>query len=338
MKFFLSNLRFHIVFHRLDLKYTWAISRNATDFKVNGFVIISDGTYTGVGEAAPNVRYGESVEKFQKVFDSLELSGFHALLELAEYLKKQNIPNALRFGIESAWLHYICAKENKSVSSFFGLPEPSMHVTSYTVPIMPINDLANYFSTYALGRFRLIKLKVNQDNMLDFVKEARKYTSARFIVDANEAYSNPDILLGDLKKLASQNIEFIEQPFPATYFEEYKYLKNKSPFSVFADESITDEADFDYLAESFHGINVKLMKAGGYLNAIRLLKEARKRGLKTMIGCMVETGLGISSGLHLASLAHYLDLDSFLFLKKDPYPLVVEKDGLLFLDNKQRPV
>ncbi|HAR20836.1 MAG TPA: dipeptide epimerase [Cytophagales bacterium] len=334
----MSNPTFHIAFHRLDLKYTWAISRNATDFKLNGFVTVSDGTYTGIGEAAPNVRYGETPESFQTWFDSLTLLGIQNLEELAQTLKAQNVPNALRFGIESAWVHYVCAKENTTVARFFGLSEPTLHQTSFTVPIMPIGDLAQYFATYQLGRFQFIKLKVNRDNLVDFVRESRKHTLAPIIVDANEAYTNPDILLGDLKKLSDQNIEFIEQPFPAACFEEYRYLKNKSPFPVFADESITDEADFDYLAESFHGINVKLMKAGGYLNAIHLLKEARKRGLKTMIGCMVETGLGISSGLHLASLAHYLDLDSFLFLKNDLYPLVSEMDGKLFLDNKQRPV
>ena len=79
----------------------------------------------------------------------------------------------------------------------------------------------------------------------------------------------------------------------------------------------------------FDGINVKLMKAGGYLNALRLLKEAKAAGMKTMIGCMVETTLAISSGLNLCSLADYADLDSFLVVKNEPYKLAKEENGIL---------
>src|SRR5438552_5603192 len=104
--------------------------------------------------------------------------------------------------------------------------------------------------------------------------------------------------------------------------DESLYLKKYSPFTLFADESITTEADFSLLRKMFDGINMKLMKAGGYLNGIRLLKEAKKAGMKTMIGCMVETTLGISSGMNLCSLADYTDLDSFLLLKNEPFDLI----------------
>jgi L-Ala-D/L-Glu epimerase len=203
-------------------------------------------------------------------------------------------------------------------------------------PIMSPEKLADYFGQYRPQRFKYIKLKVNHENLVDFVKEVRRLCANPLMIDANEAYLEPDQLLMDLEKVGERSIEFIEQPFPSGFVTEYQYLKPKSPFPVFADESVTDEADFEILATCFHGINVKLMKAGGYLNGIRLLQEARTRGLKTMIGCMVETGLGISSGLQLASLSDYLDLDSFLILKEDLYPFVGEKGGMLFLADKHK--
>jgi len=132
-----------------------------------------------------------------------------------------------------------------------------------------------------------------------------------------------------LLKLKKMKIEFIEQPMPATMTDESAYLKKYSPFPLFADESVTDEAEFGHLKKMFDGINVKLMKAGGYLNALRLLKEAKANGMKTMIGCMVETTLAISSGLHLCSLADYADLDSFLVVKNEPFNLVKEEKGML---------
>lgn len=326
-----TGLKWTIRFHRLDLKYTWAISRNATDFKINAFVTVTDGTHTGIGEAAPNVRYGESPELFEKTFAELNLQGFENLGGLASHLKQQQIPNSLRFAIESAYVHYCCAKEKKSVSEYFGLATPGIRDTSYTIPIMPIEKLADYFKQYNPERFKYIKLKVNGENLIEFVREIRRLCSNPLMIDANEAYTNPDQLLIDIEKTGEKGIEFIEQPFPSGFTSEYQYLKPKSPFPIFADESITDAADFEILATCFHGINVKLMKAGGYLNGIKLLQEAKKQGLKTMIGCMIETGLGISCGLQLASLADYLDLDSFLILKEDIYPFVTEKEGHLFL-------
>jgi L-alanine-DL-glutamate epimerase-like enolase superfamily enzyme len=118
---------------------------------------------------------------------------------------------------------------------------------------------------------------------------------------------------------------------PSSLTEESVYLKKYAPFPLFADESITAEADFSVLKKMFDGVNVKLMKAGGYLNGIRLLREAKKQNMQTMIGCMVETTLGISSAMNLCSLADYVDLDSFLLVKNEPFKLVEEHGGKLSL-------
>lgn len=324
---------YQLRFQRLDLKYVWAISRNSTDYKNNAFIRIADREHVGIGEAAPNVRYNESVEEFERVFASLSFEAVASLGELVDYLERERIPNALRFGIESAYVHYLVAKQGGTVSDFFGLASPVPKTISYTVPIMPIELVESYFESYSLGRFTCLKLKVNDQNMLDLVREIERVSDAQLIIDANEAYRDPDHLLKDLEELKSPRIKVLEQPFPAGFDNEYRYLKATNTIPVFADESVTDKADFEMLKECFDGVNVKLMKAGGYLNAIRLLKEAKRHGLQTMIGCMVETGLGISAGFHLSSLADYLDLDSFLILKEDPYPFVKEEGGILFWNN-----
>src|SRR5207237_992157 len=85
---------------------------------------------------------------------------------------------------------------------------------------------------------------------------------------------------------------------------------------LFADESITNDADFSLLKEMFNGVNIKLMKAGSYYNSIRLLKEAKANNLQTMIGCMVETTLGITSAMNLCSVADYADLDSLCLIRR----------------------
>jgi L-alanine-DL-glutamate epimerase-like enolase superfamily enzyme len=125
-------------------------------------------------------------------------------------------------------------------------------------------------------------------------------------------------------------IQFIEQPMPAkTPLKDLAWLKRRSPLPLFADESYLTAADADLCAEGFHGVNVKLCKTGGVSRARDALQAARRAGLKTMIGCMIETSILISAGAHLAELADYLDLDGSLLTTNDPYTGVTAEQGVL---------
>ena len=112
----------------------------------------------------------------------------------------------------------------------------------------------------------------------------------------------------------------MEQPLPAADVEGAKWLRARSPLPLVADESLTKASDVPKLAEGFHGINVKLQKSGGIREALRIIETARACGLKVMLGCMVETGLGIAAGAHLAPLVDWVDLDGNLLLAQDPVP------------------
>jgi L-alanine-DL-glutamate epimerase-like enolase superfamily enzyme len=119
----------------------------------------------------------------------------------------------------------------------------------------------------------------------------------------------------------------VEQPLPADMVDAYKYLKKESPLPIMGDESVLNQPKFDELVQQFDMVNMKLMKAGGYINGIRILKEAKARGLRTMIGCMVETTLGIKSAWSLCSLAEFADLDGCLIISNEPYHLLKEENG-----------
>ena len=123
----------------------------------------------------------------------------------------------------------------------------------------------------------------------------------------------------------------MEQPLPASLGYAYARIKSKTPVPIIADESITNEADFELLQAEFHGVSIKLMKAGGYLNAVRLLQQARKYGLITLIGSMVETSLGIWCAMQLSSGFDFANLDGFLMLAEEPFKLVKEQNGVLYL-------
>ncbi len=316
----------------LELKYTWKISRNASDSKTNFIVSVGDSVCEGRGEVAPNVRYSESPEQVENEFRkflSAKPEVIQSVDQLKEFLSREFFSHSLRFGIESAYIHYWCAQKKITVQELLGIEPVSSVPISFSIPIMEVGKMKSFYEENNLKRFRFIKIKVNEDEMTDAVSYLSSFCEQQLIVDANEAFTNVENCIRTLEKIKKMRIEFIEQPMPSAMIEESIYLKKYSPFVLFGDESITDEADFGQLKKMFDGINVKLMKAGGYLNAVRLLKEAKANSMKTMIGCMVETTLAISSGLNLCSLADYVDLDSFLVVKNEPFKLVEEENGIL---------
>jgi L-alanine-DL-glutamate epimerase-like enolase superfamily enzyme len=317
----------------LELKYTWKISRNASDTKINLLVRVSDGNKKGAGEAAPNIRYEETPDELIKQFEFFLLQKpeiISSVEQLGNCLDGIKISGALRFAIESAFVHYDALIKAKDISDYLRVPKKDAIPTSYSIPIMEIGEMKNFYDQNHLQRFPFIKVKINSESGNEALNYLSRFCAQPMIVDANEAFHDVEECIHFFEKQEKKNIEFIEQPMPSSMSDESLYLKKNSPFKLFADESITKDADFSMLKQMFDGINVKLMKAGGYMNAIRLLKEAKKNNMQTMIGCMVETTLGISSAMNLCSLADYADLDSFLLIKEEPFKFIEERDGRLY--------
>lgn len=327
------SLKWRIEKISLPLNFTWKISRNSSEVKENFIIHVSEGEYSARGEVAFNVRYGESLESITKGFESFKLAMQSQDILSAQDLQKQmldlKLDKSLRFGIESAWTHLQCEKKNISVSKYLGLEQREKSPTSFSLPILQKDEIAAFIDRWQLLRFPFLKVKVNE-NALELVQEVAKAYKGPLRVDANEAWQTAGEVLSFLEKAAGINIEFIEQPLPAHLHDELLKLKQSCPIPLVADESILDEGVSEYHAERFHAVNIKLMKSAGYIAAVEQLKKARELGLQTMLGCMVETSLGISSALHIAQDVDYIDLDGFLFLK-DPFGLVKEQEGVLQL-------
>lgn len=320
-------MKINLIKKKLDLKVNWKLSRNETLFKENFFIHILDGNNEFLGEIAPNIRYGETsdviIENFNRVKD-LKLN----LTLLESIWKEGEFCHSFKFGLESAMVHFEAFKQGKTVASFLGLQSEIKSIpTSFSVPIMEESELGEYLSN--ISRFPFIKIKVSQDNAISFVKNIAKYTQAPLRVDGNEGWTDFDSYKRFEKECSKLNIQFIEQPFKSVNKDFYLELQKDSHFEIMADESIEDSADFQEISKMFNSVNIKLMKTGGYLNAIKLLEEAKRHNLKTMIGCMIETSVGISSAINISSLGDYFDLDGSLLLKNDPYNFITESNGYL---------
>jgi L-alanine-DL-glutamate epimerase-like enolase superfamily enzyme len=323
--------------HELPLSYLWKISRNASATKTNLVLQATQGDASGRGEAAPNVRYGETPALLQAQFNDLLAHGLaeaDTLPDLTALLASRPVAHALRFALESALTHCLATRAGRPVWHWLGVPPPrSRTATAFSLPIMEPGEVASFVAQHQAERFRVLKIKVNQESGLDLLRAVAAAVPGRsLLVDGNEAWPDADSLLQFLEQVAAVpglRLQLLEQPLPAACAADYRYLRPRAGLPLIADESVTDEADFEEIAQQFHGVNVKLMKAGGYQRGIELLRQTRAHGLLPMLGCMVETSLGIWSALQVSALAEVHDLDGLLIVRNEPFKLVREEAGEL---------
>jgi L-alanine-DL-glutamate epimerase-like enolase superfamily enzyme len=309
---------------KLDLSVPWKLSRNESLFKNNFIVTIKDAGFKASSEVAPNIRYGETPEIIIQEFEEFtKLAG-----SFEEKLEARPWKHSLRFALESAFLHLEAQKKGVTLASFLNLKGPFETETCFSVPIMEMADVEAYVKK--LTRFKSLKIKVNKDCALALVQEVHRCAPEALLrVDGNEAWDSLEDYLKFEKAVATLPIEFIEQPFAASRKDLYRALFPQTKFCIMADESIEDVDNLDELKTMFHAVNVKLMKTGSLIKGRDLLLRARALGLKTMGGCMIETGLGISYALYLSELLDWADLDGFLLIKNNPFPLIEEREGVV---------
>jgi L-alanine-DL-glutamate epimerase-like enolase superfamily enzyme len=180
----------------------------------------------------------------------------------------------------------------------------------------------------AAPRFKRLKLKLGGGDGLDVerVRAVRGVTELPLMADVNEWWS-VDEALDACAELAPLGVEYVEQPLPAGDPGGAE-LRRRSPLPVYVDEDCHTLGDVAGCAEIAHGINIKLAKSGGIREAIRMTHAARALGLGVMLGCMIESGLGIAAGCVVATLCDHVDLDGNLLLASDPAPGPSFVDGV----------
>jgi L-alanine-DL-glutamate epimerase-like enolase superfamily enzyme len=315
----------------LELAETFVISRSARNSEDALVVELRQSGVSGFGEAQPLDHYGESVDSAQAyVEEHVELLGDDpfALEEVMERLPAREF--AARAALDAA-LHDLQGKLlGQPVWRLLGLRRTGPP-TSWTVWLGDPDDMAGR-AEKALDRFGRLKLKLGGRDGLD-VERVRAVRDAAgdlpLQVDVNEAWSLEEALEA-LPALAELGVEYCEQPLPAGDRGGPR-LKESSPVPIYVDEDCHTLGDVAACAGIAHGINVKLAKSGGIREAVRMVHAARALGLGCMLGCMVESGLGISAGAQVASLFDHVDLDGNLLLAHDPWP------GVPFVDGVQLP-
>jgi L-alanine-DL-glutamate epimerase-like enolase superfamily enzyme len=167
--------------------------------------------------------------------------------------------------------------------------------------------------------FEVLKIKLGGPADRAMVNAIREVTDAVIRGDANEGYPDRETALREIEWLAGRNVELVEQPLPADRIDDMVWLKQRSPLPLMADEAFLESADLPKVAHCYHGINIKLVKCGGTLAARDAISAARSLGLEVMLGCTIESSLGIAAAAHLAPLVDYADLDGNLLIANDPF-------------------
>ena len=322
---------------RLELAHTWTISRNSSDFKDNVFVRIRKDGLEGIGEAAPNVRYGENAQlTIQKIEEARELFSeydlYHYMDLKTAFDEKIIDQSCAKAALDIALMDWIGKALQVPLYKLWGLNTSHSPSTSFSIGIDTPEIIRQKVQEAAAYPILKIKVGTKDDEMI--INTVRSVTSKPIRVDANEGWKIKEQALEKIQWLKSQGVEFIEQPLPSTMLEETAWLRERSDLPIIADEAVKTAADIPKLATAYDGINIKLMKAGGVLEALRMIQMAKALNLKIMLGCMIESSVAISAAAHLAPFVDWADLDGNLLIKNDPFSGVKVKDGRLVYNKK----
>ena len=303
----------------LPLKHRFTIAHQSRAEQETLVVSLEEDGIFGLGESTTNPFYGitlenmqESLELFRPILLEGNWSSPTELWELGKEVFRAN-PFAQCALDQAAWDLYT-KKQGKKLYEYLGLNPQRIPTTNFTIGIDTVEKMCAKLREVD---WPIYKIKLGTDQDLEIVRELRKNTSSIFRVDANCAWT-VDQAISYSEELAHLGVEFIEQPLKKDNLEGMREVFAHSKLPLIADESCISESDVEKCQGHFHGINIKLVKAGGITPALRMIQNAKSLGMKTMVGCMTESSIGISAIAHIAPLLDYVDMDGAMLLSKDP--------------------
>jgi L-alanine-DL-glutamate epimerase-like enolase superfamily enzyme len=319
---------------RLQLRHTWTTTMSSSAYRDTLHVRYARDGVTGTGEGAPIVRYHENALDAQKALEAARaviLAGDPWRLETleAEAFRRLESQFAARAALDIALHDWIGQRLGVPVYRLLGLDPDAAPITTFSIGI-DTPEITRQKVREARA-FPVLKVKVGLDSDEATIEAVRSVTGKPLRVDANEGWKDKETAARKIEWLAARGVELIEQPLPAPMLEETAWLKARSPIPIFADEACLRASAVPGLAGAYHGVNVKLDKAGGIREAVRMIHTARACGLKVMIGCMISSSASTTAAAQVSPLVDFADLDGNLLIANDPYEGVSVRDGRLVL-------
>lgn len=338
-------MQINIEIFTVNKRFPLTISRGTTAQTTNIWVKIASDGIEGWGEASP-FSLGNHSQSTEMLVEALEkitpiLSNYHPLQrqQIQQVLQSYSIPSSAQAGIDMALHDWLGKQVQLPLWQLWGLDCDRIPSTSVTIGInSPEKAQSRVIDWLEFVDVKVLKIKLGSTAgieadkaMLLAVKEVSQ--NKELFVDANGGWSLEDAVTM-CTWLKDLGVRYVEQPLPRGEENKLLELKKRSPLPIFVDESCMIGADIPLLANSIDGINIKLMKAGGLSEALRMVHTAKAYGLQVMFGCYSDSTLANTAAAHLSPLADYLDLDSHLNLIDDPFSGAIMQQGRLQPNNK----
>ena len=322
---------------RVNLKHTWTTTMSSSQYRDTIYVRYTRDGITGHGEGAPIVRYNESAESGRKAVESIRdlivgADPWQFEKVMAEVFQRVKGEYAGKAAVDIALLDWVTQKLGVPLYRYFGLDPKDAPLTTFSIGI-DTPEITKQKVREAAA-FPILKVKVGLDTDEATINAIRSVTDKPLRVDANEGWKDKEEAVRKINWLATKGVEFVEQPMAADRLEDLRWVKQRVSLPLIGDESAQRAGDIPKLVGIFDGINVKLDKAGGILEAYKEIQIAKALGFKTMLGCMVSTSVSVTAAAHLSPLVNYADLDGNLLISNDPYSGVRVENGKLILPNR----
>jgi L-Ala-D/L-Glu epimerase / N-acetyl-D-glutamate racemase len=322
---------------RLKLQHTWTTVMSSSDFRDTLYVRYSKDGITGHGEGAPIVRYKEDAKGAQAAVNSVrDLVTSGDPWEFSKLMSEvfHRVPDAWagKAALDIALMDWIGQKLGIPLYRYFGLDPKDAPVTTFSIGIDTPEVTRQ--KVKEASQYPVLKVKVGLDVDEQTIASIRAATDKPLRVDANEGWTEKEMAIRKINWLATKGVEFVEQPMPAHMLEEMHWVHQRAHLPLIADEAALHPSDIPKLVGAFDGVNVKLDKCGGILEAYREIQIAKSLGLKTMLGCMISSSVSVTAAAHLSPLVNYADLDGNLLIANDPFRGVTVKDGKLVLPDR----
>lgn len=322
---------------RLKLRHTWTTTMSSSEYRDTLHTTYERDRLTGHGEGAPIVRYHEDAESARKAVESvrdllLAANPMQFDKVMAEVFQRIHGEWAGKAAIDIALMDWVGQKLGIPLYTYFGLDPKDAPLTTFSIGI-DTPEITRQ-KTREAADYPILKVKVGLSTDEPTIEAVRSVTKKPLRVDANEGWKDKEEAVRKINWLETQGVEFIEQPMPAEMIEETRWVRSRVHIPIIADEACQRASDIPKLKDAYDGVNVKLDKSGGMLEAYRMIQIAKALGMRTMLGCMVSSSVSVTAAAHLSPLVNYADLDGNLLIGNDPFHGVLVEKGKLILPDR----
>lgn len=308
--------------YELEMRHTFTVSGHSRNVTPDVQVEIGYDGYVGYGEASMPQYLGHTVESVCAFLSRVDLSQFDdpfRLEDIMEYVDGLSEGDAPAKAAVDIALHDLVGKLlGQPLWRIWGLNPDKAPDTTFTIGI-DTPEVVKEKTLETAGRFNILKIKVGLPSDREMIRAIREVSSLPIAVDANQGWQDRSEALESIFFLAEQGAVMVEQPMGKDRLDDLAWITERSPIPVFADESVQGLKDIARLRGVFSGVNIKLMKCGGLLQARQMISCARALGMRAMLGCMVETSCAVTAAAHLSPLVDFADLDGNLLITNDRF-------------------